>query len=70
LVAVCDPACERAQPGVVDQTMFQRSNETIQMEYQTLTDPTSTKQQVIQAFIYKAVSDGSVYNIRYFTVAS
>ena len=58
LVGVADPSSEAAVPGLVDQAQFARAQQSITSACQSLLNPASTQEQVIQS-----TSTGTVLNI-------
>lgn len=49
LVGIADSASEPGRPGLVDQSLFARANQAIQMACESLTNPASSQQQVLSA---------------------
>ncbi|XP_013386332.1 talin-1 isoform X1 [Lingula anatina] len=63
LVGISDRASEPGKPGLVDQSQFSRANQAIQMACETLTDPSSTQQQVLSAATVVAKHTSALCNI-------
>ncbi|KAK2151016.1 hypothetical protein LSH36_379g01080 [Paralvinella palmiformis] len=49
LVGIADPTSEPGRPGLVDQSQYARANQAIQMACQSLSDPATSQQQVLNA---------------------